>query len=101
MPYIESDRRKFLTSKTYQELLDISDQMTAGDMNFLLSTLLWYRFAKGVSYSTGNAIVGILECAKLEFYRKLLAQYEDQKIQENGPLIFQVNEKPIEPLKQV
>jgi len=97
MPYIESGRRKFLTSRTYQELLDISNTMSAGDLNFLISTLCWFRFAKGQSYQTGNAIVGILECAKLEFYRKLLAEYEDLKIKENGTLMFQVNDEPEEP----
>lgn len=86
MPYIESDRRKFLTSKTYQELLDISDQMTAGDLNFMISTLLWYRFAKAQSYQTGNEIIGILECVKLEYMRRILAPYEDQKIKDNGDI---------------
>ena len=86
MPYIESERRKFLASQTYQQLLDISDQMAAGDLNFIISTLCWVRFAKNQSYKTGNEIIGILESAKLEFYRRLLAEYEDQKIISQGDL---------------
>lgn len=101
MPYITNDRRKFLTSKTYQELLDISDEMAVGDLNFLISTLCWMRFMKNPSYTTGNNIVGLLECAKLEFYRKLLAEYEDQVIQRNGPLMFDLGEQQVEPLKTV
>ena len=69
MPYITQDRRKFLESKTYKELLNISHEMEAGDLNFLISNLLWLRFVKNTRYHTGNEIVGILESAKLEFYR--------------------------------
>jgi len=36
------------------------------------------------SYSDYNALVGVLECAKLEFYRRAVAAYEDKKIKENG-----------------
>ena len=91
MPYIDSDRRKFLESKTYKELLNSVMEMEIGDMNFLISNLVWLRFIKAPSYSTGNAMVGVLECAKLEFYRKQLAELEDRKIQENGPLLFEMN----------
>ena len=92
MPYIESERRKFLENKTYKELLDIVMQMEIGDMNFLISNMIWLRFLKAPSYSTGNAIVGVLECAKLEFYRQQLSWYEDKKIDENGPLLFKIKD---------
>ena len=29
-------------------------------------------------------MIGVLECAKLEFYRKHIAKYEEEKIIENG-----------------
>lgn len=101
MPYITSDKRKFLESKTYKELLDLSLQMEIGDLNFLISNMIWLRFLKAPSYSTGNALVGVLESAKLEFYRQQLAKLEDQKIQENGPLMFElVNDTSIGPKVQ-
>ncbi len=31
-----------------------------------------------------NAVVGALECAKLELYRRMVAPYENGKIAENG-----------------
>jgi hypothetical protein len=37
-----------------------------------------------LSYRTINDVLGALEGAKLEFYRRVAAPYEDQKIQENG-----------------
>jgi hypothetical protein len=40
--------------------------------------------AKGKNYQTVNDIVGALEGAKMEFYRRAAAPYEDLKIKENG-----------------
>jgi hypothetical protein len=31
-----------------------------------------------------NNIIGVLECAKQEFYRKVCSPYEDQKSKDNG-----------------
>jgi len=36
-----------------------------------------------------NAIIGALECAKLELYRRVAAPYEDDKIAENGDVYTQ------------
>jgi hypothetical protein len=99
MPYITQDRRKFLESKTYKELLNIVTEMEIGDMNFLVSNMVWLKFIKERSYSTGNAIVGMLECVKQEFIRQQLNTYEDQKIQENGNLMFEVKGTPPPELK--
>jgi hypothetical protein len=38
----------------------------------------------GKNYKHINEIIGVLECAKQEFYRRVAAPYEDTKIQENG-----------------
>lgn len=38
----------------------------------------------GRSYTVFNSIIGVFESAKLEFYRRRVASYEDEKIQENG-----------------
>jgi broad-specificity NMP kinase len=38
-------------------------------------------------YHKYNAAVGVLECAKLELYRRLVSGYEDTKIIENGDVI--------------
>jgi hypothetical protein len=31
-----------------------------------------------------NKAVGVLECIKMEFYRRVAAPYEDTKIEQNG-----------------
>ena len=35
-----------------------------------------------------NAAIGVLECAKLELYRRVVAMYEDGKIKENGDVFL-------------
>ena len=42
------------------------------------------------SYWGGN-LVGVLECAKLELYRRLAAPYEDLKIEDNGDVYNATN----------
>ena len=43
-----------------------------------------YGSAKGRSYATFNEVVGVLECAKQEFYRRVVAGYEQEKFVANG-----------------
>ena len=77
MPYINKDRRKTVL----QEGKDLS----TGDFNFLITTAInLYLKQKGLKYATINDILGVLEGAKLELYRRVAAPYEDIKIQENG-----------------
>jgi hypothetical protein len=35
-------------------------------------------------YAHLNEVIGALECAKLELYRRIAVPYEDQKITESG-----------------
>ena len=77
MPYITERRR-----------LDISrgDEIaTPGELQYLIALLINnYVGTMNLSYQTINDIVGALEGAKLEFYRRMAAPYEDKKIAENG-----------------
>ena len=61
------------------------DPTTSGELNYYLTRLCeeyWTCF--GPNYATINDIVGALEGAKLEFYRRIAVPYEDKKILENG-----------------
>lgn len=82
MPYITKDAREALEF----DLTDIGGSAeTPGELNFLLTELLvGYLDEHGRSYGTINDILGALEGAKLEFYRRVVAPYEDKKIAENG-----------------
>ena len=80
MPYITKDRR-FVIEPLYEE--QVPD--TAGELNFVLTWVIKrYMEHKGLSYATINDIIGALEGAKTEFYRRVVVPYEDQKIKENG-----------------
>ena len=76
MPYIKNGR-KFLEFK--------SDVNSAGELNYAISYIIHnYLKKSGVSYTKLNEVIGVLECAKLELYRKVAAPYEDEKQAENG-----------------
>jgi hypothetical protein len=76
MPYINEKDRKYSR---------IMVAVNAGDLNYLFTReIVEYIETKGLSYRTINDIIGALEGAKLEFYRRVAAPYEDQKIKENG-----------------
>ena len=78
MPYIKTGDRIDLSGK--KRLPE-----TPGELNHLITvSCIAYLNTKGKSYLVLNEIIGALECAKLEFYRRAVAVYEDKKIKENG-----------------
>lgn len=78
MPYIDVDRREELTEGG-------DSPQTTGELNFLITHQLEkYRLTGGDSYSTFNAILGAIESAKQEFYRRVVAPYEDEKQRKKG-----------------
>lgn len=80
MPYIPKDQRIMADPTVYSLSLD-----TSGKLNFAITKLCEeYRQSKGDSYCTWNTIIGALECAKLEYARRVVAPYEDRKCDENG-----------------
>lgn len=78
MPYITQAAREFLE---YEGAIPEN----AGELNYLITTIIHdYWRANGQNYQAFNDIIGALEGAKLELYRRKVAPYEDLKIQENG-----------------
>lgn len=77
MPYIKQERRKTMTS------ID-----TPGELNYIVTKLcldfMDMHSDSGPTYDLYNAVVGALECCKLELYRRAIAPYEERKIAENG-----------------
>ena len=56
-----------------------------GELNYLMSQLVkGFLAINGESYTSFNAVVGVLECLKLELYRRKIANYEQDKCNENG-----------------
>jgi hypothetical protein len=82
MPYIPHDRRKLLVDRAAAADTPIH---TTGELNFVFTAVIReYMHQHGLSYRTINDILGALEGAKLEFYRRVAVPYEYSKIQTNG-----------------
>ena len=86
MPYIpRRDRSKF---DHHIEAL-VNDDLSVGQLNYIISRMIWMLWQKKRGYTLGNNLIGVLECVKAEFYRRMLAPYEDVKAQENGDLDYE------------
>lgn len=89
MPYIQQDDRTKFDESIADILgaLQTDDNVKVGEINYIFSAILWSLFKENESYTTGNNLIGVLECVKLEFYRRLISEYEDKKIEQNGDVI--------------
>lgn len=77
MPYINEEAR----SQLDEGVLPSNE----GELNYAITTMLDEYLAEyGINYMNINTVIGVLECAKLEIYRRMAAPYEDEKMQENG-----------------
>ena len=90
MPYIRQELRE-----RFEPALDPSMIPTnAGELNYLISSITRMYLAQrclldgtyAANYQAHNDVMGVLECAKMELYRRETAPYEDQKILENGDI---------------
>jgi hypothetical protein len=78
MPYITQKRKNALLKKGH-------DLAGPGELNYILTRILIrYIEHRGLSYQTINDIIGALEGAKAEFYRRVAIPYEDKKRKQNG-----------------
>lgn len=78
VPYIERSRRRML-----RPVAEDSPQ-TAGELNYQMSQLVVRYLAMNQGYQGINDVVGVLECLKMEVYRRLAVPYENGKKQQNG-----------------
>ena len=77
MPYINKAKRAALIEDTRMP-------QTPGELNYMITIIINNYYKQYGGYSAINDVLGALEGAKLEFYRRVAAPYEDQKIEENG-----------------
>ncbi|MEJ2539121.1 MAG: hypothetical protein P8188_03900 [Gemmatimonadota bacterium] len=90
MPYVATNARARLESGTPPE--------DPGELNYavtrLVDTYLKTRAAEAgrLRYAHLNEAIGVLECAKLELYRRVAAPYEDRKRDESGDVYAVLDE---------
>lgn len=80
MPYIQQEDRHTLDPQEPEH----RDAMTPGELNYQVTCLVDAYLAGNLDYQAVNDVVGVLECAKLEVYRRIAAPYEDHKLRING-----------------
>lgn len=79
MPYIPEKRR--------EEILAGDFPATPGELNYRVSQILdQYASNHKPSYTVFSEVIGVIECVKLEFYRKVVSPYEEAKESANGPV---------------
>jgi len=77
MPYISAVSRKVM--------INTGQPNNAGELNYLFTMIIDdYLVRNGLKYQNINDVIGALEGAKLELYRRVAAPYEDEKIKQNG-----------------
>ena len=77
MPYIPKKKRC-----DYNFEGEITD---VGELNYAITMIcMIYLSGKQERYKIYNDIIGALECAKLEMYRRKVTDYEDIKKDEHG-----------------
>ena len=91
MPYIDKEYRKEIDAfvdglTTYHVKPAIKPVDNCGELNYAITRLCdnYIKSRCGLKYGAINEVVGVLECAKMEFYRRIAGPYEDTKIAANG-----------------
>lgn len=81
MPYIPENERPPIDAA----LKHLPANLTPGQINYLITQVSDQKIEDaGLSYATINDLIGVLECAKLELYRRIAGPYEDLKVSRNG-----------------
>lgn len=83
MPYISPFDRSHIDRHVIDLAAVVKD---AGELNYAMTTFIDALFENGWTpgYGGFNTVMGVLECVKLELYRRVIAPYEDEKKQLNG-----------------
>lgn len=78
MPYIKGDWRRW-------DIADGQTPVNVGDLTYLLThNCISYLHDKKADFARHAEVLAALEATKLEFYRRAVAPYENEKIKENG-----------------
>lgn len=78
MPYINNSAKAHVDARAPQ---------CSSELNYAITRLISAyaaRFGNTYTYTTLNDVLGALEGAKLEFVRRVVVPYEEQKRKENG-----------------
>lgn len=96
MPYIKQELRNKIDieiDNLTQAIVANSDEDSIeGILNYTITSLLaslpqpYNKVVPNWRYKWINRAIGVLECVKFEFYRRLAGPYEDKAIETNGDI---------------
>ena len=86
MPYIkQEDRDNIFIKDSEGGYISHKDIETAGEMQYAIAVIIKsFIERKCLNYQNCNDVMGALVGAQQEFYRRVVAPYEEEKIKENG-----------------
>lgn len=84
MPYISQNAK--------DEIKSGREPRSVGELNYCITKLLIEYCHDKVRYSDFNDVVGALELAKLEFVRRMVNPYEEEKMVENGDVYTEMRD---------
>lgn len=84
MPYIEETQKEVCNSLLKEVLDKVCYKTKTGILNYIITKILLKAIGQTPTYSRYNELVGVLECAKLELYRRAIVPYEEKKKEKNG-----------------
>lgn len=85
MPYIEQ-RDRYKIDEALEDITVDVFSYSVGDMNYVITSLIhkWVKTHGGLRYAILSQARAVLKDAHDEFYRTVVAPYEDIKRKENG-----------------
>ena len=81
MPYIPHEARVRMLEGI---IGGVGVPKTAGELNWMITGRCREYLGPHPRYKDFNEVIGVLECVKMEFYRRMVAPYEDRKKEING-----------------
>lgn len=103
MPYIEQEERDQIDPKL-EELLMHMGPLTPGQFVYIIYQIALWQATNGgvdklpVNWTKCNEIVGNIDCAGKEFYRRVVGPYEGEAIAKNGDCYVPTKRRRPEPL---
>jgi hypothetical protein len=91
MPYIQQEARDAIDEGCTAQ--------SVGQLNYAITSLIdeyLVDWGDKLSYGALNEVIGVLECAKLELYRRIAAPFEDLAMIRNGDVYSRVPPTPLE-----
>lgn len=83
MPYIKQKDRIYFEKEITEMVESITEP---GELCYCIYTILKKLTDKDYRFKNMSSLIGEVEAAKLEYYRRVVSPYEDIKITENGDI---------------